>query len=63
MLMWSHYAKRHTGCCMEIKVTSKKEDLQFRPIEYENHKVDLNENVHPDVYKVLSVKSSLWEGV
>ena len=60
MLMWSHYAKGHTGCCIEISVTSKKEDLQVRKIEYQNNEVCLNEN-NLDVYKVLSVKSPLWE--
>ncbi len=60
MLMWSHYAKGHTGCCIEISVTSKKEDLQVRKIEYQNNEVRLNEN-NLDVYKVLSVKSPLWE--
>jgi hypothetical protein len=58
--MWSHYAKGHTGCCIEISVTSKKEDLQVRKIEYQNNEVRLNEN-NLDVYKVLSVKSPLWE--
>lgn len=60
MLMWSHYAKGHTGCCIEISVTSKKENLQVRKIEYQNNEVRLNEN-NLDVYKVLSVKSPLWE--
>lgn len=60
MLMWSHYANGHTGCCIEISVTSKKEDLQVRDIEYKNHKVNLNENIL-DVYKILSVKSPLWK--
>ena len=59
MLMWSHYANGHTGCCIEISVTSKK-NLQVRDIEYNNHKVDLNED-ELDVYKILSVKSPLWK--
>lgn len=60
MLMWSHYANGHTGCCIEISETSKKEDLQVRDIEYRNREVDLNEDIQ-DVYDVLSVKSSLWK--
>lgn len=60
MLMWSHYAKGHTGCCIEISVSSKKEDLQVRDIEYRDREVNLNEDIQ-DVYDVLSVKSPLWK--
>lgn len=57
ILMWSHYADSHKGCCIELSVTSsswKKYDVKYvnsLPIVDGNTKV----------YDLLTTKLKLWE--
>lgn len=61
ILMWSHYADSHKGCCIELEVTSEK-GITETPVCY----VDKVEPVHGNDYKkeaysILSRKLKCWD--
>lgn len=61
ILMWSHYADSHKGCCIELEVTSKIGIVE-NPVSY----VDQIETVEGNDYKeeacqILSRKLKCWD--
>ena len=68
VLMWAHYAKSHTGMCIEFdfdkdffkkgKPNEEKELIMVAPIEY-TKKIDTNKEV-PSIKKALFTKSFFW---
>lgn len=61
ILMWSHYADSHKGCCIELEVTSKT-GIKETPVQY----VDKIEAVYCNNYKeeaylILSRKLKCWD--
>lgn len=68
ILMWAHYAKCHTGLCVEFDfdrklyktgtVTNEEEIVMIAPIEY-TQTIDINEV--PNMKQALFQKSDFWE--
>lgn len=60
MLMWSHYADSHKGCCIELELKSKK-DIIERPIEYVETIQELQgKNYREEAIDILSRKLKCW---
>lgn len=61
LLMWSHYADSHKGCCIELEVTSEK-GITETTVQY----VDKIEAVYgkdykEEAYSILSRKLNCWD--
>ncbi|MDF1675137.1 MAG: DUF2971 domain-containing protein [Vicingaceae bacterium] len=73
-LMWGHYAKNHTGICMEFEIQNDDVDNQFpmekdtsfiiTEVNYDNEPIDLYSSglINEDILrkKMLSTKSDKW---
>jgi len=75
ILMWSHYAEKHTGICLEfaipsnlkflipLKDTEGHPVLQPKPVDYTDNlpQVNLFTNTAEELYKGLTTKSNEWK--
>lgn len=75
ILMWSHYAEKHTGICLEFYVTSASKPfrtlenpdvhpiLSPSPVKYDSDlpQVNLFTNTKEDLYNCLTTKSPEWQ--
>ena len=61
ILMWSHYADSHKGCCFELEVTSK-EGIFETPVQYvEKIGVVQGKDYKDEAYQILSRKLKCWD--
>ncbi len=42
IVMWSHYADRHRGICLELDIRTLPDDLQFHRVVYSNERPHVN---------------------
>lgn len=60
MLMWSHYADSHKGCCIELELKSKKGIIE-KPVEYVETIQELRgEDSLKEAIDILSRKLKCW---
>lgn len=57
ILMWSHYADSHKGCCIELSITSS--SWKMYNVKYVNHLPNIDENSQVD--DILTTKLKFWE--
>jgi len=64
ILMWSHYANKHTGICIGFDLPHKYEDkFILSPVRYLNEikELDCTTNVHRVILYWLTTKSIRWD--
>lgn len=60
MLMWSHYADSHKGCCIKLELKSKKGVIE-KYVEYVDTIQDLQgQDYRKEAYQILSNKLKCW---
>lgn len=63
ILMWSHYAKSHTGVCLKFDLTIPCDTFDF-PLKviYQEHYMicDIFQNVEEKIQQLIQTKSDLW---
>ena len=61
ILMWSHYADSHKGCCIELEVTSEK-GITETPVSYVDTIKDVaGADYRDEAYQILSRKIRCWD--
>ena len=61
ILMWSHYADSHKGCCIELEVTSKT-GIKETPVQYvDKIEAVYGNNYKEEAYLILSRKLKCWD--
>lgn len=61
ILMWSHYADSHKGCCIELEVTSKP-GIKETPVQYvDKIEAVYGNNYKEEAYLILSRKLKCWD--
>ena len=61
ILMWSHYADAHKGCCIELEVTSEK-GITKKEVQYVECIEDIEGNDYKEeAYQILSKKLKCWD--
>ena len=61
MLMWSHYADSHKGCCIEVEVTSEKGITEV-PVSYVDQiGIGVGKDYKEEAYQILSRKLKCWD--
>lgn len=64
ILLWTHYAKNHTGVCIEIDTDIEcSEEVSFEKVKYESHIPWLNHHTgrQRSPKEILSTKIAKWE--
>ena len=61
ILMWSHYADSHKGCCIELEVTSET-GITETPVSYVDTIKDVaGADYRDEAYQILSRKIRCWD--